>query len=375
MKKVTLLQNRLFHYKVELFEQLREKLKSLDIELNLVHGQASMAEKVRKDEGEIAWAHVVKNKYWTVYGKDLCWQPFPESLKDSDLIILMQENRILSNYVFLFKSFVSQQKIAYWGHGANLQSLAPRGLREQWKKFWLLHVNWWFAYTQYTVNILTNAGYSKKRITCLNNAIDNKKFISDLNNVTSEKLKEILDELNINDSHKVGVFCGSLYTEKKLDLLVQAAELIHEQVPEFILIVIGDGPSAPQLREQLGSHSWAHCVGVKKGIEKAAFFRLSEVILNPGAVGLHVLDAFCAALPMITTKNSLHGPEVVYLEHGINGFLTSDDPNDYANTVIKLLIDSSEWERISSNAKSSSIKYTLENMVKNYADGILRALE
>lgn len=372
--KVTILQYRLFHYRMELFERLKNSLANKSIELHLSHGQASEAESVRKDEGCLEWTDKVRNRFWRIAGKELCWQPFPKSLKDSDLVILMQENRILSNYPFLIKHFFGSGKLAFWGHGANLQSYAPSGLRERWKKFWLLQVDWWFAYTKHTVNILTDAGFPENKITCLNNAIDTNRFITDLESVSVERLDEIRYQLGISKDSKVGLFCGSLYAEKKLDLLVQAADLIYQQVPEFVLIVIGDGPSAPQLRKDLESRPWAHCVGVKKGLEKAEYFKLAKVNLNPGAVGLHVLDAFCSGLPMISTKSSLHGPEIVYLEDGVNGFLTSDEPDDYAHTVIKLLTDSQAWDNISKETELASKKYTLDNMVKNFTDGIVESL-
>ena len=54
----------------------------------------------------------------------------------------------------------------------NFQSAAPNGLREQWKKVMLKHVDWWFAYTNRTVDILCQAGYPRNRITCLDNAIE-----------------------------------------------------------------------------------------------------------------------------------------------------------------------------------------------------------
>ena len=92
-------------------------------------------------------------------GRDLCWQPFPSELKNSDLIVIMQENRILSNYTFLLRHLLFGLPLAYWGHGANLQSVAPRGLREKWKSFLLTKVDWWFAYTDATVDIVKRAGF------------------------------------------------------------------------------------------------------------------------------------------------------------------------------------------------------------------------
>ena len=98
MKKVVICQHRLPHYRVGLFERLREACARLEIGLHLVHGQASERELVRNDEGWLPWAYKVTNRYWRAGACDVIWQPFPDALRDADLVILQQENRILSNY-------------------------------------------------------------------------------------------------------------------------------------------------------------------------------------------------------------------------------------------------------------------------------------
>ncbi len=376
MKKVTILQHRLLHYRVEFFEQLREILKARDIELNLVHGQSSLTEQVRKDEEKIVWAHVVKNRYWNVFGKDLCWQPFPASLKNSDLIVLMQENRILSNYPHLLRHFlIPNKRIAYWGHGANFQSVAPKGLREKWKSILLKQVDWWFAYTKATVTILRNANYPESRISCLNNAINTNTFREDVEQVSDVLLKKIKSQSGINDKSLVGLYCGSLYLEKRIDMLISASDLIYDIIPEFQLVVIGNGPDLHIIQDAIKTRPWIKWVGVKKGKKKAAYYHLAKVILNPGAVGLHVLDSFVSGKPMITTASAMHGPEAVYIENGINGFMTTDSIDDYATTVINLLKDPSKYKEISQNAIKSSHEYSLENMAHNFADGIDNCLK
>jgi hypothetical protein len=137
----------------------------------------------------LPWAHKVENRVWEVGERDIIWQPFPDILRDADLVVVMQENRILSNYPLLLKRVLLRgPKVAYWGHGANFQSNTPAGLREQWKRLMLTRVDWWFAYTEMTVEIVERGGYPKERITCLNNAIDNEGFQSDLAAVTEDHL-------------------------------------------------------------------------------------------------------------------------------------------------------------------------------------------
>ncbi len=264
MMKVAILQHRLLHYRTALFEQLRAACAGRGIELHLVHGQATRRERPRKDEGELPWSHRVENRVWEVGQRDWIWQPFPRRLRDADLVVIIQESRILSNYPFLLTRRFNRQKVAYWGHGANLQSDAPNGLRESWKRFLLTRVDWWFAYTQSAVELLRAAAFPAERITRLDNAIDTSRFEGDLAAVVDADLAVARQALGIGMDAPVGLYCGSLYPDKRLDLLVEATDRIHAQAPGFHCVIIGDGPSMSYLRESSASRPWLHLLGARE---------------------------------------------------------------------------------------------------------------
>lgn len=370
MKKVVIFQYRLLHYRTALFDRLRAECEKRGIDLHLVHGQASRRESFKKDEGSLSWAHKVQNRFWEMGTRDLVWQPFPADLRDADLVVVMQENRILSNYPLLLGRLWSSRRVAYWGHGVNFQSDAPGGLREKWKQMMLARVDWWFAYTEMTAGIVRGAGYPQERITCLDNAIDNEAFERDLASVTDVQLQAMRVEIDAPDGVPVGLFCGSLYPDKRLDYMIEAADRIHAALPAFKLVVIGDGPSAGEVRAAMATRPWLKWLGVRKGLEKAAWFRLADVVVNPGAVGLHVLDSFCSGTPMITTAESRHGPEVAYLQDGANGLVVRGGADRYAEAVIALFNDRAKLEAIKQAALRDAKHYTLDNMVGRFADGI-----
>ena len=370
MKKVVICQHRLLHYRMELFKRLREACARRGIDLHLVHGQASRRESAKKDEGSLPWARKVVNRFWELGKRDLVWQPFPAELRDADLVVVMQESRILSNYPLLFGQPWSRRKIAYWGHGVNFQSDAPAGLREKWKRMLLNKVDWWFAYTEMTADIVRQAGYPQERITNLDNAIDNEAFARDLASVTTTQLQAIRGDIGLPEGSPVGLFCGSLYVDKRLGYMLDAADIIRKAIPDFHLVVIGDGPNAFEIREALAARPWLHWVGVRKGVDKAAYFRLAKLVFNPGAVGLHVLDSFCAGVPMATTSEARHGPEVAYLQDGHNGLVVSGSAEAYAAAVIGLLSNPATYERVRAQALEDARRYTLEHMIDRFAEGI-----
>jgi glycosyltransferase involved in cell wall biosynthesis len=374
VKKVVIFQYRSLHYRVGLFEQLREQCRARGIELHLVHGQPTRRELAKKDVGSIAWADVVTNKVVEVGERDWLWQPFPSHLRDADLVVLMQESRLLSNYPLLVSRLWSTRKLAYWGHGANFQSDAPTGLRERWKQMLLTKVDWWFAYTQMTVEILAKAGYPLEQITCLNNAIDTAAFKRELAAVSDADLTSARQELGIKVGAPIGIFCGSLYPDKKLNFLVAAIDRIQQASPEFYCIVLGDGPSMPYLREAAASRPWLHLMGVTKGSKKALYFRLADFMLNPGLVGLHVVDAFCAGLVMATSSGARHSPEVCYLRHGVNGIMTGNSVEEYSRAILALVNDREKLNQYRAASLADADVYTLDNMVSQFVDGIVKCL-
>lgn len=374
MKKVVIMQHRLLHYRIGLFERLRERCLERGILFHLVHGQPTRQEERKRDVGSLPWADVVHNRYIELRLRDIVWQPFPQRHCDADLVVMMQENRLLSNYPWLFNWGMRKTRLGYWGHGRNYQSDFPSGWRERWKKMLISRVDWWFAYTDMTRQILLNGGYPDDRISVLDNAIDNENFQRELTAVLPAQLSALREEIGVDGLAPIGLFCGSLYPDKLLGFMIEAADRIYAALPDFRLVVIGDGPGASEIQAAAKSRPWLNWVGVRKGAEKAAYFRLASVVLNPGLVGLHVLDSFCSGVPMITTPDARHSPEIAYLKDGVNGLVVAGGVSNYADAIIQLLRDPTRLAGIRQASLQDAQRYTLDNMVNNFVDGIERCL-
>jgi glycosyltransferase involved in cell wall biosynthesis len=224
------------------------------------------------------------------------------------------------------------------------------------------------------VDAIRDAGFPADRISCINNTIDMSGFESALDSITSEERAATRQRLGIAPDAPVALYCGSLYPEKRLDTLVAACELVVRTFPTFVLLVVGDGPERARLEAVAEGRSWIRILGAQRGREKAGLFRAADLVVHPGALGLIVLDAFCAGLPLVTMRGSLHGPELAYLADGKNGLIAEDDVRGYASTVRRLLLDPALRRRLGDGARDSSRQYTLEAMVAQFADGARRCL-
>ncbi|MCV7218142.1 glycosyltransferase family 4 protein [Mycobacterium crocinum] len=368
-RKVAIIQHRLLHYRLGLFEQLRSACATLNIELALIHGDATPTESVRQDTGELAWATKVRNRHWRVGGRDLLWQPISGVVQQADLVVLMQESRILSNYPWLFGRGPRQTRVAYWGHGRNFQSNSPTGLLERWKRRTLTSVDWWFAYTDITAAIVRDANFPQERITVLNNAIDNRSFAADLASVSDAEIAALRASIDASENAVVGLFCGSLYADKRLHMMLESCRRVVNRHPDFRLVVLGDGPSRRDLQPAMGK-PWFHWAGTQRGKEKAAWFKAANLLINPGAVGLHILDSFAAEIPLLTTKDAKHGPEISYLEDGISGIVTEGTVEAFASAIQQLIDQPERRASLGRQARTKAQSYTLDAMVESFVSGM-----
>ena len=287
-------------------------------------------------------------------------------------MIVTQENKLLFNYLVL--TIYRPERVAFWGHGRNFQSRSGKGLRERFKREVSLHVDWWFAYTGLSQKLVADTGFPSSRITNVQNAVDTQAFAEFCRLVTAQDVADFRNRWAIGDG-PLAIFVGSLYAEKRLDFLLEAASQLAALVPGFHLLVVGDGPQRNLVEGALLRHQWLRYGGVQYGSEKAVCMCAASLMLNPGLVGLGILDAFVAGVPLVTTDCDLHSPEVDYLRSGENGVMTGDSLDAYVTTCRDLLDDNERRERLGRNARVDAGHYTLENMAGRFCDGVVAALK
>ena len=302
------------------------------------------------------------------------WQPIFRRLLSFDLVIVEQANSALLNYPLIARRrlLAGRPKIAFWGHGENLQT-HETGLRRWIKTTMTCQVDHWFGYTELSADILRRLGVNDDIITIVNNSVDTKvvKTASMMDAASKERKKS---ELGLDHS-PVAVFCTRLTKNKALPFLVEACRAAREKFGEFTLLVIGDGHHGPWLREQAKKESWIRPLGLLYGAEKAEVLALSDVFLLPSAVGLSILDSFAAGLPLLSARFGNHGPEIAYLKDGVNGLMTNATVEAYSDAIVRVLSGEELRKALSAGARQSAEVYSVDAMIENFAQGIEQALD
>ena len=360
-------------YRSPFFHALDARLRSAGIELEVIYGRPWARELLRGDNVDLP-APLGRQVKSRMLGGKLLWMPVLRPLLGADGVVVEHANKNLINYPLALMQSLGAGRMAYWGHGRDRQGSADsRG--ERFKRRSLHWADWWFAYTQGAADYVRDQGFASDRITAVGNAVDTRELREMVQALTTEERAGRLIELGLDPSAPVLVYCGSLYANKRLDLMLPALQAARERVPSLQFVAIGGGPLAAEMQGFAATHGWARYVGPRFGRDKAALLASGSAWLNPGLVGLGILDAFSAGLPMITTDLPIHSPEIEYLEPGHNGLMVEPTVKALADALVTLLTHPRRLAELRQGALASAERHSIDNMADNFSRGVVQWLK
>jgi glycosyltransferase involved in cell wall biosynthesis len=174
-----------------------------------------------------------------------------------------------------------------------------------------------------------------------------------------------------NERAQVVICVTRLAYQKGVDVLLQAWYLVQQQFPQARLIIVGIGPSQPQLErlaQVLDIRGSIEFAGLQHDVS-AQFHRGGLAVLPSRCEGMPnaVLEAMACGLPCVATRVS--GCEDI-IQHGVNGLLV--EPEDYqgmAQALLTLLRDPALAEKYGQAARASIEKhYSLEHITDMYVE-------
>lgn len=369
--RVVFLAAHIKHYRRPFFDTLHARLKADGIELRVLYGNPNSAHAARRDNVLLPPAYGRQvSSYWIA--DRFVYQSAWQEIIAADLVITPNEHKLLLNPLLLALRAGGIKKVAFWGKG----NITPAKVTRpgEWLRYVTANaVDWWFPYTRTSADNLRRHGVSCG-ITAIENAIDTGELQREIAGISGDILRNARYSVGVS-SGPVGLYCGNLSANKHLDFLFAAGKLIRKAIPEFTLVIVGNGPLREHVEIVAARERFIRYLGPRVGREKALLLKMADVFLLPGAVGLAILDSFAAGLPLLTTELPTHGPEISYLSHGNNGLVTAHQPQAYADATVRLLEDPQSLARLRAGATESGFQHTIENMVQNFRRGILSCLD
>ena len=141
----------------------------------------------------------------------ICWQPYGPFIRDADLVIVEQANRLLLNYWLIARRPFVRQKIAFWGHGRDLQTV-PNTIRNAWKHFFVTQVDWWFAYSEEVKKEIVKCVFPAEKITNVQNSTDTDRLRSVKTAISMQHLESLRKEMGLGEGPQE--FFAAEYTRK-----------------------------------------------------------------------------------------------------------------------------------------------------------------
>jgi glycosyltransferase involved in cell wall biosynthesis len=385
MKKVVFVHRVTCDYSRSFLVQLHEKLKEENIEFIVVSGSPWTNEGLKDIVDELPFGRRCKNI--RLIGNAYYSFGAIKHLKDIDLLIAEQLSASLHLYLFLLKRFgdITKSRIfgnrrkrlfAYYGHGSTLNKGIAASIMGPWKKFISRQADWWFAYNEMSAGIVKAFRFPQDKITVFQNATDTSELkktalqlkANDLVNLYEQLFQGFTDEGF--EKKFIGVFVSRLIPSKLIPFLLESLDIIQKQCSSFKIIFIGDGPQADMIDEFCRKRKWAVWVGAKHGTEKVKYIALADMWLNPGPLGLAIVDSFSLGVPLITTDCKGHGPEIDYLRNYGNGVILPLDINLYAKGIIEIYSNKELLGNLKKEASIDGKKYTIEEMVARFSRGV-----
>ena len=368
-RRLLIAQRLIAPYRIPFYERLRAALDARGIELTVAYGATPPGE--THPHAPLEWGVRLQPTYIRIGQTHAVWLPIVRILKSMDAVIVQQGNANLVNHALLVLRHTHGFALGMWGHGRNFQS-EERGISEWLKRQVTPLADHWFAYTEGSARVLRSHGCPASAISVVNNTVDTAVETATLDEIDDARLAHLRMEHRLPPNAVIAICCTRLYREKRIDFLLRAAQLIRQRIPQFYLVVVGEGQESEKVRAAMarGETSPIRWVGPHTGREKAQFFALARCQLMPGPVGLHIVDSFAMGVPLVTTDIPSHGPEIEYLENGRNGLLTVDDEQSYANAVANVLLDVDLHKELVQGCQRAKSQYTIGHMVDRFSNGV-----
>ena len=194
------------------------------------------------------------------------------------------------------------------------------------------------------------------------------------NGVEFEKIQEIQSS-NLNEEPDIFLVAGLIYI-KGIDVLIKSIPIVNKSVDDLRVYIAGSGPQENRLKtliKRLGLEEHVKFLGFISENEKFQYYKTCKISVIPSRWDCQpttLLEAMASGKPVVASR--VGGiPDTV--DDGKTGFLfESENVEDLANKIIKLLNDEQLIEEMGNASKEKSKEYDwrriAEKTVEAYRD-------
>lgn len=347
-KKVLILYNNLFHYRIPIFRLLAEKY-----DLTVAY---SLGPDSKEDLNfKIVKLPIVKISRFVIHKNNifrLC-QNFDVVIAYGDIAWLK-----ISMLPFYKKR---RFNLILWTIGVSASYDKTFDSVKKWdsvRDFFYKRADALIFYTDYPVKKYIVRGYSKEKMFVAHNTVEV------LNNEHKEITKDSI------------LFIGTLYMQKGLLLLLENyknASLQNSSVP--VLNIVGGGDEYTTVQDWINSNNLSEKIILHGPVfdikVKSKFFKRAFACISPNQAGLSVLESMGYSVPFVTQKDAITGGERFNITDNENGILY-ETHNQLKDIILEITSNPQKYIRMGENAHDHYIKC---RKPEDMANGLISAVE
>jgi len=221
--------------------------------------------------------------------------------------------------------------------------------------------------------IMENYGI-KNRIEVIPNAIHLISFKED----DESKRTEIKKKYNLKEDDKIILFVGRIAREKSIDKIIEALAIIKRKgISKVKLLIVGRGPAMDELKQliqSLGIEEEVIFTGAVSNEEIQHYYKMAylfTITSTSESFGIVIIEALASGIPVLAVR----APGAVdILTDEVDGLLTENNVEQFANALEKLIREPELREKLSHEALKTSKKYNIdiisEKMINLYQEVI-----
>ncbi|MFC2148539.1 glycosyltransferase [Bacteroidota bacterium] len=347
MKKVLVLYNRIWPYRIPIFSLLNKKY-DLTVSYSIDNDF--------KEDVDFKVKHLPGKQYSRFFIHNASLH---EYCKNFDVVVGYGDIGWLSLMRLLFKKS-RRYKIILWGIGVRASYESNYGEKNNWDRvryFLMRRADSILFYSNDPIKIYLKQGFEKEKLHVANNTV---------------KVNEIKTHTKKNSI----LFIGTLYKQKQIYSLLDnysKAKIQNSAVPN--LEIIGDGDEFSNIQEWIIKNNYENNVFLRGKIFDedilCDYFSRALACISPGQAGLSVLKSMGYGVPYISKKNAITGGEIFNIENNVNGILYENN-NELKDIILDITTNKDKYIKLGINAKKY---YDDHRKPEDMANGIINAVE
>ena len=177
---------------------------------------------------------------------------------------------------------------------------------------------------------------------------------------------------NIADEQLVALFVGRVAHEKNIDFLIEVASHARLVLPQFLLLIAGDGPALADLKKQVRNlHLESHVkfIGyLDRNAELADCYAAADTFAFASKTetqGLVLLEAMAAGLPVYALAE-LGTRDILEPRRG--AVVAPDDVGEFAQGLVALLKDAPQRNTLAREARNWAAEWSAPERARQLAE-------